>query len=125
MDMNELNSFGKRLEYLLDLKGIPKQDLASAINVSPTTISNYINDNRKPDLTVLAKIADFLNVNSDFLLMRTNDFTTYIKKEVEGELIEITFDDEKLHLTSDEINKLFEQLKPFGFNPKNYFDSNK
>lgn len=123
MDMNKLNSFGKRLEYLLDLKSIPKQNLAAAINVSPTTISNYIKDNRSPDLGILAKIADFLNVNSDFLLMRTNNFSTYIKREVEGDLIEIIFDDEKLHLTSDEINKLFEQLKPFGFDPKKYFDS--
>ena len=115
MDMNKLNSFGKRLEYLLDLKSIPKQNLAAAINVSPTTISNYIKDNRSPDLGILAKIADFLNVNSDFLLMRTNNFSTYIKREVEGELIEIIFD--------DDINKLFEQLKPFGFDPKKYFDS--
>ena len=82
-----------------------------------------LKDNRSPDLGILAKIADFLNVNSDFLLMRTNNFSTYIKREVEGELIEIIFDDEKLHLTSDDINKLFEQLKPFGFDPKKYFDS--
>lgn len=57
--------------------------------------------------------------------MRTNDYQTYISKEIDGNIVEITFDDEKLHLTSDEINKLFEQLKPFGFDPKKYFDSNR
>ncbi|CDB14615.1 dNA-binding protein [Clostridium sp. CAG:221] len=125
MDINKLDTFGKRVEFLLDLKEIQKQDLATAINVSPTTISNYINDNRKPDLNTLAKIADYLNVNSDFLLMRTNDYQTYISKEIDGNIVEITFDDEKLHLTENQINDFFAHLKQVGFNPKVFFENPK
>ncbi len=125
MDINKLDTFGKRVEFLLDLKEIQKQDLAAAINVSPTTISNYINDNRKPDLNTLAKIADYLNVNSDFLLMRTNDYQTYISKEIDGNIVEITFDDEKLHLTENQINDFFVHLKQVGFNPKVFFENSK
>ena len=125
MDINKLDTFGKRVEFLLDLKEIQNQDLATAINVSPTTISNYINDNRKPDLNTLAKIADYLNVNSDYLLMRTNDYQTYISKEIDGNIVEITFDDEKLHLTENQINDFFVHLKQVGFNPKVFFENSK
>ena len=116
MDINKLDTFGKRVEFLLDLKEIQKQDLATAINVSPTTISNYINDNRKPDLNTLAKIADYLNVNSDFLLMRTNDYQTYISKEIDGNIVEIT---------ENQINDFFAHLKQVGFNPKVFFENPK
>ena len=118
MNMKHLNTFGKRLEFLLELKDIQKKQLAEELNVSPTAVSNYINDNRKPDLTILAKIAKFLYVNSDFLLMLSDDYQTYISKEVDGDLIEIKFDDEKLHLTEKEISDLFEKLKSVGFDVK-------
>lgn len=118
MDMRHLDTFGKRLEFLLELKDIQKKQLAEELNVSPTAVSNYINDNRRPDLNILAKIAKFLNVNSDFLLMLSDDYRTYIKKEIDGDLFEITFDDEKLHLSQKEIEELFQKLKSVGFDVK-------
>lgn len=118
MDMKYLDTFGKRLEFLLDLKDIQKKQLAEALNVSPTAVSNYINDKRKPDLNILAKIADFLNVDANFLLLRSDDCRTYIKKEIDGDLFEITFDDEKLHLSQKEIEELFQKLKSVGFDVK-------
>ena len=118
MDMKYLDTFGKRLEFLLDLKDIQKKQLAEELNVSPTAISNYINDNRKPDLNILAKIAKFLNVNTDFLLMLTDNYQTYISKEIDGKLFEIEFEDEKLHLTEKEIEDLFIKLKSVGFDIK-------
>lgn len=118
MNIKQLDTFGKRLEFLLELKDIQKKQLAEELNVSPTAVSNYINDNRKPDLNILAKIAKFLNVNSDFLLMISDDYQTYVSKKINGDLFEITFDDEKLHLTEKEIEELFEKLKSVGFDVK-------
>lgn len=118
MDVKRLDTFGKRLEFLLDLKDIQKKELAESLDISPTAVSNYINDNRKPDLTTLAKIAKFLNVKSDFLLMLSDDYQTYLSQEVNGKLIEITLGDEKLHLTEKEINELFNKLQSVGFDVK-------
>ncbi|WP_300902301.1 helix-turn-helix domain-containing protein [uncultured Clostridium sp.] len=118
MDMKYLDTFGKRLEFLLDLKDIQKKQLAEELNISPTAVTNYIKDNRKPDLNLLAKIAKFLNVNSDFLLMLSDDYQTYVSKKINGDLFEITFDDEKLHLTEKEIEELFAKLKSVGFDVK-------
>ena len=50
--------------------------------------------------------------------MLSDDYQTYISKEVDGDLIEIKFDDEKLHLTEKEISDLFEKLKSVGFDVK-------
>lgn len=118
MDVKKLDTFGKRLEFLLDLKDIQKKELAESLEISPTAVSNYISGNRKPDLTILAKIAKVLNVKSDFLLMLSDDYQTYVSQEVNGKLVEVTLDDEKLHLTEKEINDLFSKLKSVGFDVK-------
>lgn len=118
MDMKQLDTFGKRLSFLLDLKEIRKKDLAEGINLAPTTISNYLSDFRKPDIDTLREISKFLNVKSDFLLLLSDDYQTYISKEIDGDLFEITFDDEKIHLTKKEISDLFEKLNNVGFDVK-------
>lgn len=118
MNIKNLDTFGKRLEFILDLKDIKNKDLAQAINKAPNTITGYIKDLRSPDLETLKKISDFLNVNASFFLLQTDSYETYISRDVDGKLIEITFDDEKLHLTEKEITDLFEKLKSVGFDVK-------
>lgn len=118
MNMDFLDTFGKRLEFLLDLKGIQKKQLAEELNVTPTAISNYISDNRKPDLNILAKISKFLNVNSDFLLMISNDYQTQDSKKLNGDFFDIIIDNEILHLTEKDIKTLLNKLKNIGFDVK-------
>lgn len=123
MNMKILDTFGKRLSFILEMKDLKNKDLALAINKAPNTVSNYSSDTRSPDLETLTKIADFLNVKIDFLLMRTDDYQTYISKNVDGDLIEIQFDDEKMHLTEKDIEDLFEKLKKVGFDVKKLIES--
>lgn len=118
MDIKKLDTIGKRISFLLDMKNLKNIDLAKAINKAPNTVSNYINDERTPDVYTLKSIAQFLNVNTDFLLMLSDDYQTYVSREVNGDLFEIVFDDEKLHLTEKEISDLFEKLKSVGFDVK-------
>ena len=118
MDMKMLDTFGKRLGFLLDQKEIKKKDLADALNVSQSTISGYLIDRRDPNFKILSEIADFLNVDANFLLLRSDDYRTHIKKEIDGDLFEITFDDEKLHLSQKDIEELFTKLKSVGFDVK-------
>lgn len=118
MDIKQLDTIGKRIAFILDIKNLKNIDLAKAINKAPNTISNYINGERTPDAFTLRDIADFLNVNLDFLLMRSDNYQTYIKKELDGEVFEIEFDDEKLHLSQKDIEDLFKKLKNVGFDVK-------
>lgn len=64
-------TFGQRLTDLREEKGIYQRDLAVALNVSISTISNYENNVHYPDVTILCKLADFFDVSIDYLLGRT------------------------------------------------------
>ena len=45
--------------------------MAQKLGIAKSTISMYENGNREPDFETLEKIADFFNVDTDYLLGRT------------------------------------------------------
>ena len=63
--------FGQILTNLREEKGIYQKQLASYLNVSIGTISNYENGVHCPDLNTLCRIADYFDVTTDYLLGRT------------------------------------------------------
>lgn len=53
------------------MKSLSKKELANKVNVTPMAISNYENGNRKPEMDILKKIAEVLEVRiADFLVVR-------------------------------------------------------
>lgn len=64
--------FGELLYQLRTEQGYYQKELASHLNVSIGTVSNYEKGIHYPDLHTLVKIADFFHVSTDFLLQRTN-----------------------------------------------------
>lgn len=65
-------TFGQRLTDLREEKGIRQKELATLINVSPSTVSNYENNVHYPDVAILCQLADYFNVSTDYLLARTD-----------------------------------------------------
>lgn len=61
-----MQNFGKNLDQKLKETRITRVELAEAIGVTRTTIWNYINNKRRPDMETFAKIADFLKVELDY-----------------------------------------------------------
>lgn len=55
--------------------GLTQAEMAERIDISKSTISMYENGNREPDFETLEKIADFFNVDIDYLLGRTDKTT--------------------------------------------------
>lgn len=64
--------FGELLYQLRTEQGYYQKELASYLNVSIGTVSNYEKGIHYPDLSTLVKIADFFHVSTDYLLQRTN-----------------------------------------------------
>ncbi len=64
--------FGKRLKELRKANGYTIEQFAETVGIAKSTVGYYENDNRMPDIEVLARIADVLNVPADYLLGRTN-----------------------------------------------------
>ena len=71
--------FANRLKKLRKENKITQKELASNINVSPSTIGLYEQGRRAPDNETLAEIADYFEVTTDYLLGRTNQ--KYFKSE--------------------------------------------
>lgn len=59
-----------RLSYKLT-----QDELAKSLGISKSAISMYENGNREPDFVTLEKIADFYNVDMDYLLGRSTNTT--------------------------------------------------
>lgn len=65
-------SFGEILTALREERGIYQKELASILNVSVGTISNYENNIHYPDQEALILLADYFKVTTDYLLGRTS-----------------------------------------------------
>ncbi len=64
--------FGELLAKLRKENGILQKELATYLNVTVATISNYEKGVHSPDYETLVKLADFFDVSTDYLLQRTN-----------------------------------------------------
>ena len=64
--------FGKRLRELRKENGYTIEQFADMVGISKSALGYYENDKRMPDIEILARIANVLNVNADYLIGRTN-----------------------------------------------------
>ena len=64
---------GKRIEIILEKKGITQRDLANRIGIDESILSRIIKGYRNPKADVLANIATALHTTSDYLLGIEND----------------------------------------------------
>ncbi|MCI6511910.1 MAG: helix-turn-helix domain-containing protein [Coprococcus catus] len=72
-----MGNFQNILKALRKAKGLTQDELAKRLEISRSTIGMYEKGAREPDFETLTLIADYFNVDVDFLLGRTNK-TTYI-----------------------------------------------
>lgn len=61
-------NFGQRLKLLREQNKMYQSELASKLNLAPSTISMYERGDRDPDTSTLFKIAQIFNVTTDYLL---------------------------------------------------------
>lgn len=62
-----------RLLEIRKKKRISQLKMALDLNVSQNTISRYETGDREPDLEMLVRLADYLQVSLDYLLERTSE----------------------------------------------------
>ena len=65
------NQFSSRLIQLREERNLSQKKLAEVLNINNKTINHYETGIREPDFDTLIIFADFFNVNTDFLLGRT------------------------------------------------------
>ena len=65
-----MDDFKDVLVYLRKRAGLSQIDLAEKLNISKSAISMYENGSRRPSYEMLEAIADYFNVDIDFLTAR-------------------------------------------------------
>lgn len=71
-----MGTFGQRLKDLRNSRGISQNELSRHIGVSKSSVNMYERDEREPGFETLEAIADFFNVNMDYLLGREHRIST-------------------------------------------------
>lgn len=64
-----------RIREMRELNNIQQKELASILEISQNTLSQYENNKREPSIDIVSKIADYFNVSADFIY-GTSDITT-------------------------------------------------
>jgi transcriptional regulator with XRE-family HTH domain len=65
-------SLGNRLKKEREKKGWSQMYVAERLGITNSVLSNYERDYRDPDTGMLTKLADLYEVNTDYLLGRSN-----------------------------------------------------
>ena len=63
-----IRGFGERLQTLRKSKGISQKQVADAVGISASVISNYESSERTPSLENLIALAGFYRCSTDYLL---------------------------------------------------------
>jgi MerR family transcriptional regulator, light-induced transcriptional regulator len=90
MTMN--NEFTARIKELRKNKGLTQKDAAKLLGIGQTTIANYENGTRVPDLMKVSEIADLYKVSVDFLLGREGYALKVQEKKPEEEKPDYTYE---------------------------------
>lgn len=77
-------AFKDVLRYLRESKGLKQEELADKIGVSYAAVSNYERGKRIPKMETLESIADFFNVDMNYLLGKT---TMSVEQELKGFIV--------------------------------------
>jgi len=69
--------FPERLKHARELRGLNQSELATKTGLQASAISHFETGNRKPSFDNLRRLADKLNVTTDYLLGRVEEPTQY------------------------------------------------
>ena len=99
-----MESFKDRLKELRETEGISMMQLANALGVSNAAICKWENGVAEPKVSYLIKISDFFDCTVDYLVGKTNDYTS-------GDITKVVAP-QKLSLKEKQLIDSFRELSP-------------
>lgn len=68
MGINDYIKIGSKIKEARIKKGIKQNEMANLLNINVSTYSNYENDYREPEISLIYSICDILKISIDELL---------------------------------------------------------
>lgn len=94
--------FKNRLRMLRTNLKMSQRDLAEKLGMSKSSISMYENGSRKPDFEALEAIADFFNVDMDYLTGRKDTTHRIVEVRPDGQPLEY-YEDETVQIVTNRL----------------------
>lgn len=113
-ELMDKKEFGKRLRHLRKTQtSYTVKEFGSKFNLAESTISGYENGARMPDVGMINRFADFFNVDTDYLLGRTNQPRTEINIAYDGGAVDVEDEEEREYLMRqrEEFRKLKKRMQ--------------
>lgn len=106
-----MGNFQNVFKQLRISSGLTQQEIADKLGISRSTIGMYETGAREPDYETLEMIADFFNVDIDYLLGRTNKTTilpesTYYLNDDARDLAQFMFENPEYKVLFDASRKV-------------------
>lgn len=106
-----MGNFQNIFKQLRISSGLTQQEIADKLGISRSTIGMYETGAREPDYETLEMIADFFNVDIDYLLGRTNKTTilpesTYYLNDDARDLAQFMFENPEYKVLFDASRKV-------------------
>lgn len=114
--MNKGNTLGSRIKYVREKMNYTGEEFGKLLNVTKVAVSNWENDNRKPDVDMIVKIANLSNVTTDFLLCNTDIEKNLLSKyDIDGNdiVFEVSKEVYPNGITKEEMIEKLKILKHF------------
>ncbi len=89
-----MSKFYRRLKELRTLKKYTQQELADYLKISKSSVNMYERGEREPGLDMLEAIADFFNVDLDYLMGKSDNPQKYLIERVTD--VPLTPDEKRL-----------------------------
>jgi len=92
-------NFGDKLRALIEEQGVTQKELATKLNISPSTLGNYIQNTREPDFKTLKYLADYFSVSIDYLLdHQANDTPNRAEDELLRIFRSLTYEQQDIYI---------------------------
>ena len=101
-----METFGKKLSELRKQKGLSQEQLATDLNISQSSISNYEAGSTKPDTDILQKIAEYFKVPVAYFF--SDEKTIFYTNENNGGNIG-NFNSYTFNVISEKLIELYEK----------------
>ena len=101
-----MEAFGKKLTELRKQKGLSQEQLATDLNISQSSVSNYESGTTNPDTDILQKIAEYFKVPVAYFF--SDEKTIFYTNENNGGNIG-NFNNYTFNVISEKLIELYER----------------
>lgn len=72
-----------RLDEIILRRGLERKQIAKDLNIERRTLDNYINESTQMNSEMIKKMANYLNVSTDYLLRAENNNEDFLNEKVD------------------------------------------